>query len=121
MASAQSPLPGSQMGIFFYARTGSKGPGNALSLFCEGPNPQMGIFFQMGLLGDSDGKNPPAILETWVRSLGWEDPLEKGTHYPLQYACLENSMDRGVWQATVQDCKDSDRMERFSLHFILLT
>ena len=23
-------------------------------------------------------KNPPAIQETWVRSLGWEDPLEKG-------------------------------------------
>ena len=23
-------------------------------------------------------KNPPAIRETWVRSLGWEDPLEKG-------------------------------------------
>ena len=24
-------------------------------------------------------KNLPAIWETWVRSLGWEDPLEKGT------------------------------------------
>ena len=24
-------------------------------------------------------KNPPAMWETWVRSLGWEDPLEKGT------------------------------------------
>ena len=24
-------------------------------------------------------KNPPALRETWVRSLGWEDPLEKGT------------------------------------------
>ena len=24
-------------------------------------------------------KNPPARQETWVRSLGWEDPLEKGT------------------------------------------
>ena len=24
-------------------------------------------------------KNPPAMHETWVRSLGWEDPLEKGT------------------------------------------
>ena len=24
-------------------------------------------------------KNPPTMLETWVRSLGWEDPLEKGT------------------------------------------
>ena len=24
-------------------------------------------------------KNLPAMWETWVRSLGWEDPLEKGT------------------------------------------
>jgi len=24
-------------------------------------------------------KNLPAMLETWVQSLGWEDPLEKGT------------------------------------------
>ena len=23
-------------------------------------------------------KNPPAMWETWVRSLGWEDPLKKG-------------------------------------------
>ena len=35
-------------------------------------------------------KNPPAILETWVRSLGWEDPLEKGDS--LQYSGLENSL-----------------------------
>ena len=40
-------------------------------------------------------KNPPAMWETWVRSLGWEDPLEKGkaTH---SSAGLENSMDRIV-------------------------
>ena len=24
-------------------------------------------------------KNPPAMWETWVQSLGWENPLEKGT------------------------------------------
>ena len=24
-------------------------------------------------------KNPPAMKETWVQSLGWEDPLEEGT------------------------------------------
>ena len=24
-------------------------------------------------------KNPPAVREAWIRSLGWEDPLEKGT------------------------------------------
>ena len=23
-------------------------------------------------------KNPPAMWETWVQSLGWEDPMEKG-------------------------------------------
>ena len=34
-------------------------------------------------------KNPPAVQETWVRSLGWEDPLEKG----FQHSGLENSMD----------------------------
>ena len=34
-------------------------------------------------------KKPPAMWETWVRSLSWEDPLEKG--YPLQYSGLENS------------------------------
>ena len=38
-------------------------------------------------------KNPPAMGETWVWSLGWEDPLEKGKGYPLQYSGLENSMD----------------------------
>ena len=28
-------------------------------------------------------KNLAAMSETWVRSLGWEDPLEKGKGYPL--------------------------------------
>ena len=35
-------------------------------------------------------KNPPAMWETWVQSLSWEDPLEEGMEYPLQYSCLEN-------------------------------
>ena len=38
-------------------------------------------------------KNLPAMQETWVRSLGWEDPLEKGKATPLQYSGLETSMD----------------------------
>ena len=36
-------------------------------------------------------KNPPALWETWVRSLGWEDPL---------YSGLENSMDCIVHEVT---------------------
>ena len=36
-------------------------------------------------LGDSDGKNLPAMQETWVRILGQDDPLEKGmaTHFSI--------------------------------------
>ena len=37
-------------------------------------------------------KNLLVMWETWVQSLGWEDPLEKGG-YPLQYSGLESSMD----------------------------
>ena len=34
-------------------------------------------------------KNPPAMGETWVQPLGWEDRLEKGIHSII----LENTMD----------------------------
>ena len=30
-----------------------------------------------GCPGGSEGKDSPAVKEMWVRSLGWEDPLEK--------------------------------------------
>ena len=49
-------------------------------------------------------KNPPAVQETqetWVQSLGQEDPLEEHGS-PLQYSFLENLMDRGAWWATIQ-------------------
>ena len=37
-------------------------------------------------------KNLPAMWETWVRFLVWEDIPGEGTGYPLQYSVLENSM-----------------------------
>ena len=37
-------------------------------------------------------KNPSAMQETWVRSLGREDSPEEGKGYPLHYLSLENSM-----------------------------
>ena len=39
----------------------------------------------------------PPIRETWVRSLGREDPPGEGNGNPLQYSCLENPMDGGAW------------------------
>ena len=56
-------------------------------------------------------KNPPTMQETWVRSLDWEDPLEKGKGYPLQYSDLENSTDYSLWGH-----KESDTTEQLS-HF----
>ena len=38
-------------------------------------------------------KNLPAMWESWVPSLGWEDSPGEGKGYPLQYSGLENSMD----------------------------
>ena len=58
-------------------------------------------------------KNPPAMQETWVRSLGWEDPLGKGKDHPLQYSLLENSMDYIVHGIA----KSRTQLSGFHFHF----
>ena len=50
--------------------------------------------------GVSVVKNPAAIQEMWVWSLGQEIPWRRNGN-PLQYSCLENPMERGAWQAAV--------------------
>ena len=58
------------------------------------------------------GKNPPANAgdSRYMGSvLGWGRSLGAGNSNPLQYSYLGNSMDRGVWQATVHEVpKKSD-------------
>ena len=46
-------------------------------------------------------KNPPAVWETWVRSLGWEDPLEEGMETYCSILAWKIPMDRGAWKVTV--------------------
>ena len=46
-------------------------------------------------------KNPPAMRETWVQSLGWEDSLEEGMATHSSVLAWRISMDRGAWQARV--------------------
>ena len=41
------------------------------------------------------------MQETWDRSLGWEDPLEKELATHSQCSCLENPRDAGAWWAAV--------------------
>ena len=57
-------------------------------------------------------KTPPAMRETRVRTLGWEDPLEEvmATHFNILAWTV--SMDRGAWRATVHgDRKELDTTE----------
>ena len=41
--------------------------------------------------------------EMEVRTLGWEDPLEKKNGNPLQYSCLRHPLDQGAWRAAVHE------------------
>ena len=47
-------------------------------------------------------KNPPAIREPWVQSMGWEDPLEEGMTNHSSILAWRIPMDEGAWWATVQ-------------------
>ena len=56
----------------------------------------------LGFPGGSDRKNPPAMQKTWVRSLGREDPLEKGkATYSSILACrIPRTEEAGGLQST---------------------
>ena len=71
--------------------------------------------------GSSVIKNPPANAGDTgdVGSIpGLERYPEGGNGNPFQYSCLENSMDRGAWQATgLWDHKELDVTEHASRHY----
>ena len=54
------------------------------------------------------------MRETWVQSLGWEDPLveDMATHSGI--LAWRIPMDRGGWQATVQGVAESDTTKQLS-------
>ena len=54
-----------------------------------------------GFPGGSDGEESPGMQETWVQSLGWEDPLEEGMATHSNILAWKFPMDRGTWQARV--------------------
>ena len=62
-------------------------------------------------------KNPPAMQETWVQSLGWEDPLEEGMTAHSSILPWRIPMDRRAWRATSPwGHKELDTTERLSTH-----
>ena len=60
-----------------------------------------------GSPGSSGVKNPPANAGDTGSILGLRRSPGEGNGNPLQYSCLENPMDRGVWWATVHEVTKS--------------
>ena len=52
-------------------------------------------------------KNLPAMQETWVQSLGWDNPLEKEMASQSGVLAWEIPMDKGAWQATAHEVAKS--------------
>ena len=52
-------------------------------------------------------KNPSAMQETWLLSLGWENPLEKEMATHSNILAWEIPMNRGAWRATVRGIEKS--------------
>ena len=60
-------------------------------------------------------KNLPAMQETWVRSLGWEDPLEKGMATTPVFSPRESCGQRSLGGYSPWCCKELDTTERLSI------
>ena len=56
-------------------------------------------------------KNPPAMQETWVQSLGWEDALEEGMATHSSILAWRIPKDRGAWRAMVHEVTESNTSE----------
>ena len=63
-------------------------------------------------LGVQMVKNPPTMQETWVRSLGWEDPLEKGMATHSSILAWRIPVDRGGGQAAVRGVTKSRTQQK---------
>ena len=56
-------------------------------------------------------KKPPAMQETWIRSLCQEYPLEEGMATDSSILAWRIFMDRGAWWATIHGVSESDMTE----------
>ena len=77
----------------------------------SGRSPGEGIGYSLRYFGPSlmaqTVKNLPAMWETWVQSLGWEDALEESMASHSSIFAWKIPMDRGAWQATVHGVRKS--------------
>ena len=76
---------------FQILKVSGRDKGNCFTFACKG----------MGFPGGPDGKESACNAADPFLIPGPERSPGEGNGNPLQYSCLENSMDRGAWRATV--------------------
>ena len=59
-------------------------------------------------------KNPPTMQETWVQSLGWQEPLEEGMATHSSILAWRIPTDREAWRRTVHGVAELDTTEQLS-------
>ena len=69
----------------------------------------------MGFSGGSDGKESACSVGDLDSVPGLGRSPGEGNGYPLQYICLENSMDRRAWRVTVHGVAELDITEQLTL------
>ena len=67
----------------------------------DSPKTEANLYFTWGFPGGSDGKDSAGNVGDTGLIPGLERFPGEGNGNQLQYSCLQNSMDRGAWQATV--------------------
>ena len=72
---------------------------------------KLGSGFIKSLPGGSDGKESACNAEDLGSIPGLETSPGEGHGNPLQYSCLDNSMGRGIWGATVYEVAECDMTE----------
>ena len=75
----------------------------------------------MGFPGGSDGEESTCNAGNRDLIPGSGGSPGEGNDNPLQYSCLENSMDRGGWWAMVHATAELDTTEQLSLSFTYIT
>ena len=66
-------------------------------------------------------KNTPAKRDTWIRFLGWEDPLEEGMATHSSSLAWRIPIDRGTWWTTVHGVAESQTLLSHYKHILCLS
>ena len=104
-----------------WALTDAQTVSNVILDFTASRTVNNNCLFIRGFPGGSDGKESSYSAGDLGLIPGSGRSPGEGNSNPLQYACLENPMDRGAWRATVHGVTKTDTTEQRTLHFSVST